>query len=319
MGAIAAWGSLALGAGSLGLGLSQNSQTNNANQEAYRASQDDYAARLKAAGEMASQLNAQYNEIVANRPDLTWESFVKDKIKAINDPFLREFYTKAKKEDFAAMKEFADAATNQNSDNLLGVADKISGGRFKEFIRQRDDLVLKTDAASRMARAQELSAPMRTNADTVRYGSQGRLVEGQRADKQVFDVAQEVITETEREKKADLRQLEVDRLSAAQSSVQKASDFMGFFDATGYATAIEQDRSDKLFGFQALDEERSFRLYEMLAGASAGLTPSQPTYAQPGAGNSLIASGIQAGTSALSSFASNRRQNALKPSVNPYA
>lgn len=302
MGAVAAWASLAIAAGSAAYGVKQNSDAAKENEGRYNESKADYANRLAMAGQMASQLNKEYNSIVANRPDMSWESFVRDKIKAINDPYLRQFYTQAKSEDFAKMKEFADEATNQNSDNLIGVADKLSGGKFREILAERDKLVMNTDAASRMARAHEISAPMRTNADTVKYDSEGRLVEGQRADKQVFDIAQEVVTATEQEKKSDLRQLEVDRIGAAQSSVQKASDFMGFFDATGYATAIESDRSDKLYGFQALDEERSFRLYEMLAGASAGITATQPSYVPSGPGNALIQQGVSTGASALSTY-----------------
>jgi ribosomal protein L20 len=290
--AIAAFASI----GTAAYGAYQNKKAGDANEQAQALSRQDYAERLKAAGIAAKELNDQYNEIVKDRPNLSWESFVGDKIKAINDPYLRQFYTNAKKEDFDRMREFAQTATTDNIENLQSAADKLSNGRWKEIITKRDDLVLNTDAASRMARTYELAAPVRTGASTVKYDSKGQLVEGQRADKQAFSVAQEVQTQIEQEQKQDLRQLENDRLNAAASQTAKASQFMQFFDATGYATAAESDRSNLVNGYQAIDEQRAFDIYKMFAGASAGIAPVQPTYQSEGAGNELISAGVKLGS-----------------------
>ena len=296
----AAWIGLAVAAGSAYSGYSQNKKAEEANEQAQTLSRQDYAARLQEAGRIAKELNAQYNEIVGERPNLSWESFIGDKIKAINDPFLREFYTNAKKEDFERMREFAKAATTDNVDNLQEAADKLSNGKWKEIIDKRDNLVLNTDAASRMARTYELAAPVRTGASTVKYDSKGQLVEGQRADKQAFSVAQEVQTQIEQEQKQDLRQLENDRLNAAASQTAKASQFMQFFDATGYATAAESDRTNLVNGYQAVDESRAFDIYKMFAGASSGIAPVQPTYQSSGAGNELISAGVKLGSQYIS-------------------
>jgi hypothetical protein len=293
--AIAAFASI----GTAAYGAYQNKKAGDANEEAQALSRKDYAERLRAAGIAAKELNDQYNEIVKDRPNLSWESFVGDKIKAINDPYLRQFYTNAKKEDFDRMREFAQTATTDNIENLQSAADKLSNGRWKEIITKRDDLVLNTDAASRMARTYELAAPVRTGASTVKYDSKGQLVEGQRADKQAFSVAQEVQTQIEQEQKQDLRQLENDRLNAATSQSAKASQFMQFFDATGYATAAESDRSNLVNSYQAIDEQRAFDIYKMFAGASAGIAPVQPTYQSEGAGNELISAGVKLGSQYL--------------------
>jgi hypothetical protein len=300
MGAIIA--AAAIGTAGVVAGSVQNSKTNKANQQAYQDSREDYAARLKLAGEGAKALNEEYDKVIEDRPDLTWEGFVRDKIKAINDPWLRQFYTQAKADDFNKLREFGKVASTDNVANLKKAADELSGGRWQEITDQRNKLVLETNAADRMARSYELAAPVRTGASTVRYDDQGRLIEGQRADKQAFTVAQEVQTAVEQEQKSDLRQLENDRLGAAQSQTEKARDYMGFFDATGYATAAESDRSNLLNSYQKTDEERAFRVYEMFAGAAAGIQPSQPAYQSNSAGNELISSGIGVASTALSNY-----------------
>ncbi len=303
----AAWATAAVGAASAAYGASQNSKAAKANQNAYDQTRDDYASRLKLAAEGAAALNEQYNSIVGERPGLSWEEFVKDKIRAINDPFLREFYTKAKKEDYEQLREFAKMATTDNVENLQAAADKISNGRWNEMIDKRNELVLNTDASSRYARAYELSAPIRTDASTVKYEG-GKLIEGQRADKQAFSIANEVQTQVEQEQKADLRALETDRLGAAERQAEKARGFMEFFDATGYATAAEADRTKLVHGYQQMDEERAFSLYEMFAGAAAGITPGDPNYQNAGPGNELISGGIKLATTGLSNYGNAQKQ-----------
>lgn len=300
MGAL--WAGVAVAAGSAVIGAKQNADAADANSDAQALSRKDYAARLQAAARIAKEMSAEYDSIVGERPDLSWESFVKDKMKALNDPFLREAYTNAKSEDFNKMREFAKQATADNVDNLQSVADKLSNGKWKEIIDKRDNLVLNTDAASRLARTYELAAPLRTGASTVKYDNKGQLIEGQRADKQAFTVAQEVQTQIEQEQKSDLRMLENDRLNAAASQTAKANQFMQFFDATGYATAAEADRTNLVHGYQAVDEQRQFELYKLFAGAASGIAPVQPTYQNTGAGNELISAGVKLGAESLSNY-----------------
>lgn len=311
MGAIAAWATVAIAAGSAYAGSQQNKKEAEQNARLEEEAKTDYAARLKLAGNTAKEMEREYNEIVKDRPNLSWESFIGDKIKAINDPYLRQFYSQAKAQDFEALRSFAKVASQDNVANLQKAADDLSGGRWKEITDKRNELVMQTDAGARMARAYELAAPVRTGASTVRYDDQGRLIEGQRADKQAFSVAQEVQTATEQEQKADLRQLETDRLSAAQSQTQKADQFMQFFDPTGYATAAEADRTALVNNYQKTDEERQFEMYKLWAQASSGIQPVQPNYTT-GAGNELIAAGVKTGSDALSAYSSYKRGQTAK-------
>lgn len=291
------------------MGNKQNKDAIAANEQAKGESEEDYNTRIKAAAKAAKELNSQYNKVVKNRPNLTWPEFVKSKLSAIDDPFARQVYTTAKAEDFERLRQFAQQATDDNVDNLLATADKISGGSFMEFVNKRNDLIRNTDAAGRYARAYELAAPVRTNASTVKYDNQGRLIEGQRADKLAFGIANEVQTQVEQEQKADLRQAEMDRLPAALSQQEKAKSFTQFFDPTGFANQAEQERMLTGVNYQQMDEQRSFDLYKMFAGAAAGITPVQPQYQDPNAGNAMIASGIKSGTTALTDYYKTQQAN----------
>jgi len=300
----AIFAAIALAATSTAVGVSQNRKAEKQNELARQESQEGYEARLELAAEQAKVFSEQYDEAVKSRPNLDWNSFVKEKIAAIDDPYLRQVYTQAKDEDFARMQTFANRATDSNTKNLLQVADDLSGGpgKFAEITKKRNELVMNTDAAGRLARTYELAAPLRTGASSVKYDEQGNPIAGQRADAQVFNIAQEVQTGIEQEQKQDLRQLEVDRLGAAQSQVEKARSFMPFFDATGVALALDEDRFKTQNTFQLLDEQRAFDMYSAFAQGAAGITPQQPNYVPGGPGNELIKSGIQLGSNAASSY-----------------
>lgn len=291
-----------IGLGTAAVGYAQNRSANKANATARSESQADYQERLRLAAVGAKQLQAEYDELIKERPGLDWASFVKDKIAAIDDPALRQFYSEAKNKDFQEMRNFAEIASTDNMDNFLAAADRLSGGRWKEVSDERINLIMNTDAAERFRRTNELAAPLRTGASTTKYDDSGRLIEGQRSDKQVFSVANEVETAIQQEKKADIRAFQQDTISAAASQTEKAKSFMPFFDATGFASAIESDRFASQVGFQMADEQRAADIYKMFAGAAAGIAPVQPTYQDNTAGNELIASGIKSTGDSISAY-----------------
>ena len=100
MGAIAAWAGVAVAAGSAAYGAKQNADAEDTNEERFQISREDYAKRIQESAKIAASMENEYNDLLDERPDLRWSEFVKDKIRAINDPALREFYTNAKEEDF---------------------------------------------------------------------------------------------------------------------------------------------------------------------------------------------------------------------------
>jgi hypothetical protein len=306
----------AIGLGTAAVGAYQNSKESKANDERFQISREDYETRLKESAKIMAGMESEYNALLEERPDLRWSEFVKDKTRALADPALREFYTQAKEEDFDVMRQLAKAASGDNLDNVISLADELSGGKWKDYVDKRNELVMETNAADRYARSYELAAPVRTGASTVKYDDQGQLIEGQRADKQAFDIATEVDTQIKQEQKQDLRLLQQDTLGAAERQTERARDFMGFFDATGYATAAEADRSALLHDYQQTDEQRQFDLYKMFAGAAAGITPTDPRYVSPTGGNELISSGVKLASNSLSNYGNQTKQPA---NSNPYA
>lgn len=299
MGAVAAWLGVAVAAGSAAYGASENEEAKDANASAQQASKDDYESRLQTTAKWAKKLQDQYNKIVKQRPSLDWATYVKEQIRNIDDPAVRNFYVNAKQEDFDNLQRFAEAATKNNTQSLLDTADQISGGRWRENMDRRAELINSTTAAQRYERANELVSPTIMDPSTVRYDEQRRLIEGQRADKQRFNIALEQQAAAEQEQKADLRTYTNDILSAAQSQQQKATDFLQFFDPTGFGTAFATQQAAAEKGYQALDEERAWSIYDKFAGSAAGITPSQPTYQNPNPGNAMIADAIKMGSSSI--------------------
>ena len=314
MGAAIAAGIIVAG-GTVAAGSMANNAAEDQNNAMRDASKSDYNQRIAAAQAGLKKINDEFNDILEKRPNTSWTSFIKKKMAAVNDPAVRDFYVNAKEEDFARLQEFANRASKGNVNNLLDAADEISGGRWREFVGKRNDLIANTDAASRYQRAYELAAPVRGDASTVRYDDQGRLIEGQRADKQAFNIATEVQTGIEQEQKQDLRAAENDRLNAAASQVQKAGEFTAFFDPTGYANRLSEEQTALEQGWQAADEARSFDLYKMFAGAAAGITAVQPNYVNPNPGDALIAQGVKSGTDSLMTYYKDKNS---KPASNPY-
>lgn len=287
------WIALVAGLATAGAGIYSNSQTNSANEQLAGESRSDYKKRINAAAKGARQLLNQFNQVVEERPGTDWGSFVRQYIRTIDDPNLRAAYSQAKDEDFEKLREFAESSTSDNTENYLNTFDKISGGRGMELLKKRTDLVLETNAADRFARTYELAAPLRGSAGAVAYDNQGNAIPGQRADAQVFNIANEVQTQVEQEQKADLARLEQDRQSAAQSQQDKAGAFLQFYDGTGTAQKAFGAQQDLAWKTQLLDEDRAFSLYSAFAQGAMGLTPVQPTYHQTGQGNDLIASGAK--------------------------
>lgn len=302
------WISAIVGLAGTAVGVSQNASASKFNRMMYNQSREDYETRLQIAAEGAKTLGDQYNAVQGERPDLTWEGYVGELVKALKDPKLLEAYHNAKQEDFNVLRKLADTAGKDNTKQFQEIYDTLSHGRGQEIIDQRNKLVLEDDTAQRYARALELRAPQ-IGAGTVKYDNFGKLIQGQRADKTVFDTAYETVVDTNRERKQDLRALEGDRTAAAQSQQEKAKSFMGFYDYTGYSTANFDNQRKQQLDFQMRDEERAFELYKLFAAGSAGLVPSQPSYVSQTGGNELISSGTKLIGSALASYYGNNNRS----------
>lgn len=311
----AAWATAAVAAGSAAYGVAENEKAQDANEQLKNESKDDYQKRLETAGEWAKKLQDQYNKVVKQRPKLAWSTYVKEQLAEIDDPTVRQFYLNAKQEDFDNLQRFANAATSGNTSNLLKTAEEISGGEWRNYMDKRNELINQTTAADRFIRANELAAPNLTDPSTVRFDSEGRLIEGQRADKQRFNIAYEQQAAAEQEQKQDLRAISNDVLSAAQSQQEKAGSFTQFFDPTAFSAILAGQHDAKVSNYQQLNEERAWSIYDTFTKAAQGIQPTQPNYGNPNPGNQMIADSIKMGTGALTDY---YKAQASRPSSTDY-
>ena len=173
-------------------GYSANAEAKRANAASEAASKKDYEDRLRRASEGANILIEQYNAVREERPSTSWNDFVLGFVNSIDDPSLRRAYTEAKRTDFQVLTEFATVGTETNSENVLAAFDKFTGGRGQEILDTRVDLVLQDTAVDQFKRANELRSAVVNNAGSVKFDDKGNLIEGQRSDKQTFQIAQEV-------------------------------------------------------------------------------------------------------------------------------
>jgi hypothetical protein len=308
----AVWIGLAISAASATYGAYQNNKAQKANEAAYGASQADYDKRIAAAQQGLGAMEAQYNKVKSERPDITWEGYVGELITSLNDPNLKKAYANAKQEDFNVLRSLASSATKDNAENFKATLNSVTNGQADNIVNQRNDLVLNDDTKARYTRALELRAPD-IGAGTVKYDDKGQLIEGQRADKQVFQTAYEVTTETNRERLANLTALQRDSSSIAENQKEKALSFMPFYDRTGLAVNAFVDSRKERIDFAKMDEAQAFDLYKTFALAASGITPSQPNYQPAGPGNAAIAEGIKGAGSALGAYYTNK-QNSAKSS-----
>ena len=303
------WVNVAVGVASIAVGAYSANKANKANEAGQQASIDDYNKRVAEAQKGFAIMEQNYNNAKAERPDLTWEAYSAGLVKALNDPALTKAYADSKADDFKHLEVLAKRATTDNSETFKQTFDFISNGKGKEITDQRNELVLNDDVEARVKRAYELRAPQ-IGAGTVRYDSKGNLIEGQRADKQVFTTAYEETVAANRERLANLSALERERSSTAASQQQRASDFMSFYDATGLkATAFDKNRTENI-DFAKLDQMQAFQLMNTFAQASLGITATQPQYQDPSKGYAMAAQGLTAAAAGYASYANNKQANA---------
>lgn len=289
---VAFWAPFVFGAANTAYGALQSNKTNKANQSAQDQALGDETERRKAAAYEAKRLMKEFNKLREERPGATLQEFLRDQLAVSNDPQLNESFRRLRQEDFDKAQSVADQAQQGNLDQFNSLLEDISNGKAEEFINNRNDIALSTNDVAAFDRAMQLRSPA-IPAGTVRMDSQGRFVEGQRADKQVFQTA----FETSEQQRA----LQFDRLgtildsdrAAAERQQEKARDFLQFSDYTGFATALAQEQSNRQLSYQTADENRQFSLIKQFTDSAFSNQTAQPT-AQPTTGSdNLIASGVK--------------------------
>jgi len=139
-------------------------------------------------------------------------------------------------------------------------------------------------------------------AGTVQYDSEGRLVEGQRADKQVFTTAYEADAAARDRQFRMQRDLLSDYTSIADRQAEKAKDFLQFAGLEPVARDMANKSLTTAIGFQQQDEQNQFELIRQYAAAASGIQPTQPTYRSTGPSDALIAEGISSAIKGMATY-----------------
>lgn len=136
-------------------------------------------------------------------------------------------------------------------------------------------------------------------AGTVKLNREGRLVEGQRADRQVFQTAFE-ISEAQRDKRFDrLSSVLASDRAVADRQQEKAKDFLDKTDFTSLARDFTAASRSAQTLFQQLDETRQFNLIRDFTNAAFTNQTAQPTFQNTDTADTLTASGINLGLRGL--------------------
>lgn len=295
------WVATAVGVASTAYGAYSSSQTNKGNkQAASQAKADEEKRRARATAELNKAYDA-FNALREERPGVTFEQWKNEYVKAISDPVLRENFRKVKEEDFMAATDFATRASADNVSNFLKARDIVSQGAAPELTDTLNNIALTGTSEEATKRAMELRSGY-IPSGTVQYDAQGRLVEGQRADKQVFTTAYEAdIANRDRQFRMSKDLLD-SYSSIADRQAEKAKDFLQFAGLEPVARDFATKSLTAAIGFQQQDEAMQMELIKMYAGAAAGVQPTQPTYRSTGPSDALMAEGISSAIRGLASY-----------------
>lgn len=298
------WAAVAVGVVSTGVGLYQSGQTNKKNKQlANQARSDEEARRAAAQGELI-KAQESFNALRDERPGVTFEDWKAEYVKAITDPVLRDNFRKIKKEDFEAATDFAKQATASNIQNFLSARGELSQGADTELTARANELALTADSPAAVKRAMELRSSF-IPSGTVRYDSQGRLVEGQRADKQLFNTAYEADLAARDRQFRMTRDLLNDYSNVADRQSEKAKDFLQFASLEPIARGFAEKALQTSIDFQKQDEMAQLSLINQYAAAASGIQPIAPAFHSTAASDQLTAQGISAAIKGIATYASN--------------
>lgn len=305
MGALIA--AAAIGAAGTAYGAYSASKTAKENQQLGNQAVADEQKRRQAAAKEATRLMDEYNNLRSERPGLTLQAFISERVQALNDPELNAAFRQFKQEDYDQAQHIADQAASGNIEQFESIVDKISAGKADEFLNKRNEIALSTNEVDAFNRAMQLRSPA-IPAGTVKMDSQGRFVEGQRADKQVFQTAFET-QEQQRALQFDRVNaiLEQDR-SAAERQQEKAKDFLSFTDYTGFANAIASEQRAQQLAVQLADEERQFQLIRDFSNAAFSNQTAQPQFQSTSGSDAITRAGIELVGSSLAQYGAKKKE-----------
>lgn len=297
--------SVAVGAASVGAGLYTAKQSRDLNEDlADDAAFREKQRRKRAAAEM-EKATERYNELRAQRPDLTVQDYLIERAEAIGGEEGRQLIDQLrslKQEDWQQAQSIADAASAGNIKTYDVLLDQVSGGQSGKILAERNQNALQTNEIDAFNRALELRSST-IPAGTVKQDSQGRFVEGQRSDKQTFQTAFEV-SEALRDKQFTKLNsiLENDRAIALRQQ-EKALDYLNSQEVTNFLQAGVEGFKARQYGLQALDEQTQLNQITAFQNAAFTDQTKQPQFHQDNVSGELISGGFNMALKGLGGLA----------------
>ena len=292
-----------------GVGAASSAATNKSNRGLADQANADEKDRRAAAAKEADRLIEEYNELRGERPDVSIQAFLKDKIYALNNENARKAFEKATEKDFEKAQYLADEASKSNVSIYNTLLENVSGGAAADAIKKRNEIAFSTNELDAFNRAMQLRSPT-IPAGTVRLDSQGRFVEGQRSDKQTFQTAFEVGEQQ--------RALQFDRLSSllgtdrdvALRQQQKALEFLPATSYTNVALGTVGESRAAQQAYQLLDEANQFSLIQGFLGAAFKDQTATPAFQSTAGSDALTAKGLEL---AVNAIAQNKQNTGSSP------
>ena len=295
------WVTVAVGVGTAAYGGYQASKTNSSNEGLANQARSDELKRREAASKELTKAYAAYEKMREERPGVTFGQFKNEYVSAISDPQFADAFRKIKEEDFNFAQKLANQATAGNLASYDLATEAVSGGAYKDLRTIQNDIAKTADTDASVKRALEIRSAY-IPAGSVRTDSQGRFVEGQRADKQVFQTAYEQDLAARDRQFRMSRDLSNDYASIAERQQERAKDFINFGSLEPVARGFVSQAIGNAVGFQQADEANQFQLIRDYTNAAYANQQQTPQYSNPNSYNQMIATGIDSAVKGAATY-----------------
>lgn len=286
------------------------SQSNKAQKENKRAASDAAASEEERRANIQSAIEDffnQYNELRNERPGMTIEEYISDRLKVLNNPELKAAFRSLTQEDFNQAQDLADQATAGNLESFHQAAEALSGGFYDVALAERNKIAQDTNSEAAYARAMQLYSPY------VPAGSVGANNDPSsnlsRANKGAFQVAYEVDQEQQQLKYGRLNDILNSDRNLALSQQEKAKTFMPFTSFVNYATDLHTNQRRDQLAMQLADES----FYQSILGGllQQGYTDQTrtPGYRDTSVYDKMVADGVSSTVKGAASIYTDKKSS----------
>lgn len=284
------WAMLIAGVAQAAYGAYQSNQTSKENEALANQSVEDEMARRENVQAAIEEMFGQYNALREERPGLTIEEYIGDRLKVLNNPELKAAFRNLTREDFAEAQYLADQATQGNVETFNKAVNAISDGYYQKAIKGRNDLAESTNSEEAYKRAMELASPMMPAGSFEEQTQDASQL--QRGNKFAFQTAYEV-DQGQRQLKWDrLNSIINDDRNLALRQQERASTFMPMTSFVNYATDLHLNQRKDQLAMQLSDESFMQSLIGGLMGQAYTNQTASPSFRDTSVYDKMIAEGI---------------------------